>query len=303
MTSEVKIIMLGTGTPNALPSKSGPAIALNVDEQVYLLDCGPGLVRRAEAAVLQGVSELVVKNLSRVFLTHLHSDHTAGLADLLLTPWVLGRDKPLQVFGPQGTSKMCHHLEQAYQIDIQNRIYGAEQANIQGIQMQVKEYKEGLIYKDERIQVDAFPMQHPPFEAYALRITTPCGIIVFSGDTAPCEGIERAAEGCDLLIHEVYSARGVQSRAPKWFRYHTSVHTSEVELAALVANTKPKTLVLTHQLWMLGENESGLETAIRDREAEVVANIASVYGGQIISACDLDIITLDTQANAHLIRN
>ncbi len=97
MTSEVKIIMLGTGTPNALPSKSGPAIALSVDEQVYLLDCGPGLVRRAEAAVLQGVSELVVKNLSRVFLTHLHSDHTAGLADLLLTPWVLGRDKPLQV--------------------------------------------------------------------------------------------------------------------------------------------------------------------------------------------------------------
>ncbi len=107
--------------------------------------------------------------------------------------------------------------------------------------MQAKEYKEGLIYKDERIQVEAFPMQHPPFEAYALRLR-PLWYHRLFRRYSPCEGIERAAEGCDLLIHEVYSARGVQSRTPKWFRYHTSVHTSEVELAALVAKVKPKTL-------------------------------------------------------------
>jgi len=303
MVEEVKIIMLGTGTPNALPSKSGPAIALLVAEHVYLLDCGPGVVRRAEAAVLQGVRELAAKNLSRVFLTHLHSDHTAGLADLLLTPWVLGREEPLQVFGPQGTSKMCHHLEQAYRVDIQNRIYGAEHANPQGIRMQAKEYKEGVFYEDGRIQVEAYLMQHPPFEAYGFRITTPRGVIVFSGDTAPCQGIEQAAKDCDLLIHEVYSAKGVQSRTPKWYQYHTSVHTSEVELAALVKKVQPKTLILTHQLWMLGENESGLEAAKLKREAEMIANIASEYGGQIISARDLDCITLDSQVNAHLNRN
>jgi ribonuclease BN (tRNA processing enzyme) len=303
MEQLVKIVMLGTGTPNALPDKSGPAIALVVGEQVYLLDCGPGVVRRAEAAVPFGVPELVSKNLCRVFLTHLHSDHTAGLADLLLTPWVLGREQALQVFGPCGTYKMCHHLEQAYQVDIQNRVYGAEQANKQGIHIYAKEYKEGLFYEDEHIRIEAYPMLHPPFEAYGFRITTPNGIIVFSGDTAPCLGIEQAAKGCDLLIHEVYSAKGVQTRTPKWYKYHTSVHTSELELAALVRVTQPKTLVLTHQLWMLGENESGSEITKESREAEVIVNIATEYHGQIISAQDLDTIILDSQGNIRLQRS
>lgn len=303
MEELVKIVMLGTGTPNALPDKSGPAIALIVGDRVYLLDCGPGVVRRAEAAVLLGVPELVSKNLCRVFLTHLHSDHTAGLADLLLTPWVLGREHPLQVFGPRGTSKMCHHLEQAYQVDIQNRIYGAEQANLQGIRMQAKEYREGTIFEDELIRVDAFPMQHPPFEAFGFRIKTPNGVIVFSGDTAPCEGIELAAQKCALLIHEVYSHTGVQLRSPKWYNYHTSVHTSELQLAELAKKTQPKNLVLTHQLWMLGENESGLEAPKLKREAEMIANIRTKYNGKIISAQDLDILTLDSQENIQLRRS
>lgn len=298
----VQIVFLGTGTPNALPEKSGPAWALLVEQQVYLFECGPGIVRRAEAAARLGYSSLSMKNLQKVFISHLHSDHTAGFADLLLTPWVLGRETALQVFGPSGMKRMTHHLLQAYQVDIQNRIYGAEQANVQGIQVLCTEYKEGLVYEDDWIRVEAYPMQHPPFEAYGFRITTPNGIICFSGDTAPCDGILRAAQECEVLIHEVYSHTGVQSRTPKWYRYHTSVHTSECELATLVQQTRSRNVILTHQLWMLGENESSSEQAQEQREREILQYLSQVTTGKVFSAKDLDGFELDSKGNVSIVK-
>ena len=92
------VVMLGTGTPNPDPERSGPATAVIAGGQAYLVDCGPGVVRRAEAAWRRGIDELDMPGLTRLFVTHLHSDHTAGYADLILTPWVLGREQPLVVY-------------------------------------------------------------------------------------------------------------------------------------------------------------------------------------------------------------
>src|SRR5262252_9702621 len=97
-----QVVLLGTGTPNADPDRSGPSVAIVVNETPYLVDCGPGIVRRTAAAFQKNVKGLAIEKLNRVFVTHLHSDHTTGLPDLLLTPWVLGRKDPLEVFGPKG---------------------------------------------------------------------------------------------------------------------------------------------------------------------------------------------------------
>ena len=48
-----------------------------------------------------------IQNLKYAFLTHLHSDHSAGLADLILSPWVLERNEPLNLFGPKGLKEMA----------------------------------------------------------------------------------------------------------------------------------------------------------------------------------------------------
>ncbi|MCK4515192.1 MAG: MBL fold metallo-hydrolase [Spirochaetaceae bacterium] len=81
-----KIVLLGTGTPNAEPERSGSAIAIVVNDTPYLVDCGPGIVRRAAAAYRSGIDDLKVANLRMLFVTHLHSDHTAGYSDLIFTP-------------------------------------------------------------------------------------------------------------------------------------------------------------------------------------------------------------------------
>ena len=99
---EFKLVVLGTGTPNADPDRSGPALAVIADGQAHLIDAGTGIVRRAAAAERAGETALAPEKLDRVFLTHLHSDHTLGLADLMFTPWVLERETPLMVYGPPG---------------------------------------------------------------------------------------------------------------------------------------------------------------------------------------------------------
>jgi hypothetical protein len=92
------VVMLGTGNPNADPDRSGPAVAIVVRGSVYLVDAGPGIVRRAAlAARVDSIPELGAVNLRRVFLTHLHSDHTIGLPDLIFSPWVAGRTAALDV--------------------------------------------------------------------------------------------------------------------------------------------------------------------------------------------------------------
>src|SRR3989442_989796 len=108
--STTRVVMLGTGTPNADPERFGPAVAVVVDEASYLVDFGVGVVRRAAAAERSGIAGLAAPKLTHAFATHLHSDHTLGFADLILSPWVLERPAPLEVYGPRGLRAMANHL-------------------------------------------------------------------------------------------------------------------------------------------------------------------------------------------------
>ena len=119
--SRTKLVLLGTGTPNAEAQGSGPSSAVIVDDKAYIVDFGAGVVRQASKAFQMGIDALNPKNLKVAFSTHLHSDHTTGLADLIFTPWVLERDEPLKIFGPKGTKHMVDCITQAYEIDIDFR--------------------------------------------------------------------------------------------------------------------------------------------------------------------------------------
>jgi ribonuclease BN (tRNA processing enzyme) len=123
-----QIVMLGTGTPRPDPERSGPATAILANGTPYLIDFGPGVIRRAAAAYQRGVTALGpgVTDVTTAFLTHLHADHTAGYPDLILTPWIMGRTRPLQVYGPKGLAAMTRHVLAGWQVDIANRIEGID---------------------------------------------------------------------------------------------------------------------------------------------------------------------------------
>ena len=270
MKIETKVVVLGTGTPNADPDRSGPCVAVIVGENSYLVDFGPGLVRRAAQAYRQGIDALKVSNLKRAFLTHLHSDHSGGYSDLILSPWVLERNEPLKVFGPKGLNDMTTHILAAYSADINERIFGL----------------------DEFVTVEAIPVIHGSFESYAYKFKTPDKIVVISGDTSPCENLINAAKDCDILVHEVYYTQGVHSRSPQWKKYHTSVHTSAIELGEIASKIKPNLLVMYHQLYMIDTingNDSELSNKIEEVEKEIMKEVRENYKGNVISAKDLGV--------------
>ena len=276
-----QVVLLGTGTPNPDPNHSGCSVAVIVDDIPYIIDFGPGVIRQAAALSPRyggSIPGLTVKNIKRAFLTHLHSDHTTGYADLILTPWVMGRDEPLHVYGPEGINDMTQNILAAYEQDIHYRLFGSEPANDQGWRVIAHEFDEGLIYKDERVQVEAFAVKHGTWpNAYGFRFTTLDKIIVISGDTAPCDNILKYAKGADILIHEVYSQKGFEKRNEVWQSYHSIHHTSTFELGEIARKTQAGVVILYHILFW-GATEKDL-----------LDEIATVYDGKVIVGKDLGI--------------
>jgi ribonuclease BN (tRNA processing enzyme) len=273
-----QIVLLGTGTPNADPDRSGPSVAIVVNNTPYLIDFGPGVVRRAAAAFRKGIKGLEVKKLNRAFLTHLHSDHTAGYPDLILTPWVLERTDPLEVFGPKGIKAMTEHLLEAYREDIDIRLGGGEPSNKTGYKVIAHEIKPGVVFKDANVTVKAFLVDHGAWpEAYGFRFETTDRTIVISGDCRPSASVIANCNGCDVLIHEVYSQAGFARRPPEWQKYHSRYHTSSHELAQIAQKARPGLLVLYHQLFW-GTTEEDLLKEVR-----------AEYTGKVVSGHDLDV--------------
>jgi len=277
-----QLVMLGTGTPNPFPDRSGPSLAIVVNGEPYLVDFGPGVVRQASSLSPEYGGEiegLAVENLKHAFLTHLHSDHTVGLPDLILTAWTVGRDSPLKLFGPEGTKHMADKVLEAYEEDIRYRLYSEQPANNQGWRVETQEVTEsGLIFKDENVTVEAFRVPHGSWpDAWGYRFTTPDRVIVVSGDTAPSRELAKYARGADILVHEVYSQEGFAKKEPQWQKYHAKNHTSTSELGRLASEVKPKLLVLYHQLLWGSTHDTLLE------------EVKAEFSGEVVSARDLDV--------------
>ncbi len=270
---DTRVVLLGTGNPNPEPDRMGPASAVISGDRAYIVDAGPGVVRRAAQAGIQ------MKQITRVFITHLHSDHTVGLPDLIFTPAVTGRLEPLEIYGPPGLKAMVSHIMKAWKEDMDIRLHGLEPAVAGGYIVHVHEVKSGEAYRDETVTVMAIPVPHGSWKhALGYKFEAKDKTIVFSGDTTYSEALGRAAAGCDILVHEVYSAVGLAKRTPDWQKYHSAFHTSGIDVGRLAAQAKPKKLVLYHQLPM-GE-----------KPEELLEEIRRNFAGEIIYGKDLDVI-------------
>jgi ribonuclease BN (tRNA processing enzyme) len=279
----VEIVILGSGYPAPNPDRQGPALAIVANGKAYLVDAGTGIVRQANAAFLRGVPALRPVELDIAFLTHLHSDHTLGLADLIFTPWIDERTKPMRLYGPEGTKEMAAHILETYKEDIQVRTAGLEGSNATGYKVEAQDIQPGNIYGDENVSVKAFLVKHGTWkEALGYRFNAGGKSIVVSGDTRPAESVIAECSGCDALVHEVYAGSGSLKASldvAQWMKYMSQFHTSAEELGEIAGKAKPKMLILTH--WILLGNA---------KPEDMVREIRQKYNGPIIVARDLDVI-------------
>src|SRR5689334_15957572 len=282
-----QVVLLGTGTPSPDPERSGPATAIVVNGTPYLIDFGPGVVRRIAAASQKGVAGLTVVNVRVAFLTHLHSDHTAGYPDLILTPWSVGRSQPLDVYGPAGLEHMTAHILDAYREDIAIRrrdkqVLGVpEQAD--GYKVRAHEITPGIVYKDQNTTVRAFLVNHGDVpQAFGYRIETPGRTIVISGDTAPSQSLIDSCNGCDVLIHEAYSMMTYNAVSPEYQEYRRKHHTSSREVAEIAKKARPALLILYHRANPGGVGRPNPEEALLEE-------VRQLYDGKVLIGHDLDV--------------
>lgn len=256
-TDSTTVILLGTGMPFPDAKAQGPATAVVVGSRIFLFDAGPGVMRQMTAAGLP----VRGGTITRVFLTHLHSDHTLGLPDIIFTSWVMGRRLPLDIVGPAGTQAMTDHLLEAWREDIAVRTEGLEHAAPGGQRVSVREVSGGAtVYDSAGVRITAIPVPHGNWkQAFAYRIDGPGKTVLISGDTRPSPALERAARGVDVLVHEVYpEVRLKPEERPggdAWPRYMRSFHTSDRELGAIAARARPRLLVLYHIVRMGGTDQ------------------------------------------------
>ncbi|MDQ3817393.1 MAG: MBL fold metallo-hydrolase [Acidobacteriota bacterium] len=275
--SKTRVVLLGTGNPEPLPERSGPATAIVVNDTAYLVDFGPGVVRRASAAFLdKGIKALEPVKLRVAFVTHLHSDHTGGYPDLIFTPWTVGRRVPLEVYGPKGLKAMTEHILEAYRVDIETRTNadGNQRGFPEGHNVNVHEIGPGVIYKDANVTVTAFPTKHA-MESYGYRFDTPDRSIVISGDTNPTQATIDACRGCDVLVHEAQTPAWLATRPETFQRFAAKYHTTTAQLAELARQAKPGLLILYHY------SSLSLE--------ELFDDMSSRYSGHFVIGRDLDI--------------
>ena len=225
------------------------------------------------------IPQLQVSKLQYAFLTHIHSDHSAGLADLILTPWVMGRDTELKLFGPKGLKAMSKGIISAYELDILYRLNGTQPANPTGYKTIVKEIDEGVIFKDDHVEVTAFYNDHGGLRnSFGYLFKTKDKKILFSGDTSLSNNLIKHGNDLDILVHEVYSSEGFKTKTDDWKIYHKGHHTSPQELAKIAALLEPKTLVLSHVLiWGATSNE-------------IISDITKSYNGKVIFPDDVTLI-------------
>jgi ribonuclease Z len=284
---QTQVVLLGTGNPPADPDRSGPATAIVVNGTPYLVDFGAGVVRRAKSAVVdRGIAALDPVKLRVVFLTHLHSDHTVGYPDLILTPWVLGRRVPLEVYGPSGIRHMTEHVLEAYSADFETRSKDRGLFTVgafpEGHAVNAHEIKPGVVYKDANVTVTAFATRHA-MESYGYRFDTPDRSIVISGDTNPAQATIDACRGCDVLIHEVLTHEWLTKR-PDFQAYAAQFHTTTAQLTELAKQAKPGLLILYHA-------SLSLRPAVDSERSTPAAllNEMSRYPGRVVVGRDLDV--------------
>jgi ribonuclease BN (tRNA processing enzyme) len=272
--SKTQVVLLGTGTPGWDPDRSGPATAIVVNGTPYLVDFGPGVVRRAGAAYQKGVKALYPPNIRVAFLTHRHIDHTVGYADLIFSPAQAadGILPPLEVYGPTGLKEMTEHILKAHMRNPNDERY----------KVNAHEIKPGIVYTDANVTVTAFPVKHGNVEAYGYRFETRDRTIVISGDTTPTQSVIDNCNGCDVLIHEAYSMMTHEQATPENQAAQKRLHTSSYELADIANKAKPKLLVLYHR-----SNIGGMGGP--NPEEILVKEIKKIHKGKVVTGHDLDI--------------
>ena len=265
LSSALVVILLGTGFPRPDPERAGPSTAIVFGDKWFVVDAGRGTTMRIAG------TDLKYAGLRAGFLTHLHSDHTAGLPDLFNTSWQFGRKTaPLELYGPPGTKRLANAMLEFFAEDIHLRRDLMERHPAAGATIRTHIALEGVVYDDGEVKVTAFVVDHRPVKhAFGYRFDAGGQSVVVSGDTRPTPNLVKHAKGADVLVIEAYLPEHFDKvDTPEVAARLKSYHVSAEEAGEIATAAGVKTLVMTHLIPANAE-EKFLERAARKFKGKI----------------------------------
>ena len=273
--TKLSIVFLGSGSSIPTPERNHPGIFLDYEGDKFLWDCGEGTQRQM---MIAGLKFMKIK---RIFITHWHADHFAGLIGLIETFNLERRNEPLEVYGPEAPRFIDAFSELSYWE------FGFK---IKSFDVNYEGSTVSKIFENDKYKILSVPVKHNvPAVAYCfqekdrwnidLKKLKKFGIkeghileelrangkirynnkivklkdvadrtkgkkIVYSGDTAPCNGILKLSKNADLLIHDATFMDSMTNLEKK--PYLRKCHTSAKKAAEIAKKADVKKLILTH---------------------------------------------------------
>lgn len=280
----LKVVLLGSAVgPLVNLEQFGASTLVEAGDLRLLFDCGRGATMRlTEMGVNTG-------SISRLFLTHLHSDHVIQIPDLLLTGWLgtgrrgTGRLVPLTVWGPEGTRHMMDHLQQAFTFDIHMRRDVDEKIQGEGIKVVSHDIGQGVVFDEQGVKVTAFLVDHGVVApAFGYRVDYRGRSVVLSGDTRVSENLIAFAKGVDVLVHEVVDPEVIRARSPD-AEAIIAHHTTPEEAGTIFSRVRPRLAVYSHA----------------PATAAVLAKTRTTYAGPLQGAEDMLTIEIGETIAVH----
>lgn len=243
---DIRVTLLGTASgPRAFADKAGISTLVEAGGERLLFDAGRGFMQR----LVQ--SGLPMNAVTKLFLTHLHSDHVIGVPDLMLSPWAAAPERkvPLEVWGPDGTRDMMRHLTEAFAFDIHMRRDVDESLSADGIRMVAHDIQPGKIYEKNGVTITAFLVSHGLVKpSYGYRVDYAGRSVALSGDTSPSDNLVAACKGVDVLIHEAIDVDVLRRLISDQPRVDGIVarHTTPEQAASIFNKVSPRLAVFSH---------------------------------------------------------
>ena len=265
---EVRVIACGTGMPDARRGQASACFLFEFGNgEKMIFDIGTGSMRNINALMIPA------EYLTKIFISHLHTDHWGDLASLWAGGWTAGRPVPLEVWGPSGQTKemgtayAIDHFLKAYNWDYVTRAYKITPRPGQ-INVHEFDYKgiNKVIYDENGIKVRSIPAIHAGDGPVSFIIEYAGMKLVFGGDTSPNRWFVEHTKGADFVIHEAfgtpeYFVKDYNQPPQLAWRACCEFHTSGQAFGKIMSEIKPRHAVSYHSF---EEAIEGVREGIRE---------------------------------------
>ncbi|MBT4267711.1 MAG: MBL fold metallo-hydrolase [Deltaproteobacteria bacterium] len=259
-SENMQVILLGTGGPLSNETRDSSGVAIIAGGEFVMVDVGPGIVKN------MNLSGLPAGKISALFLTHFHSDHITEMGELDFMTWAQGRDKKLQVYGPEGVEQVVAGFNTAYAFDSSYRTahhteewMPSKNSGMVASTLTIPDPEEAVLFFDRNgLKASVFQVDHSPVKpAVGYRFEYRGNVVVISGDTVKTETLPKFARGADLFLCEALNKEMVMMisrvageldnpRLSRQMHDVTDYHMSPVDAAEIAQEAGVKKLILAH---------------------------------------------------------